>query len=312
MGEVYLAEDSKLQRRVALRPLTPRSSTVPAARRHSGAVLAIIAAAMVISLGAALALWARKATSAVPAKTVSQQASMTVTRLTNSGAAKLAAISGDGRYVAFAAGDAGGQSLWVRQVSTAGTVQAVPPQDLAYVAATFSPDGDYVYYVVYRRGTSYNSMYKVSVLGGGPRKILDDIDSAPTFSPDGSQLAFIRSTPEGGGLLVTAPADGGAVTVIATHARPLGFQTYYQTVAWAPNGRSIAVIGTDRSSLLDQIVLVDVPTGAERAIGAKWRQLSSLAWLHDGTALFANAQAVDGDAAPQLWWWTFRPARRDT
>ena len=226
---------------------------------------------------------------------------MTVTRLTNTGAAKLAAISGDGRYVAFAAGDAAGQSLWVRQVSTAGTVQVVPPQDLAYVAATFSPDGDYVYYVVYRRGTSYNSMYKVPVLGGGPRKILDDIDSAPTFSPDGRQLAFIRSTPDGGGLLVTAPADGGAVTVIATHARPLGFQTYYQTVAWAPNGRSIAVIGTDRSSLLDQIVLVDVATGAERVIGAKWRQLSSLAWLHDGTALFANAQAVDGDAAPQLW-----------
>ena len=285
-----------------LPPLTPRSSsTVPAARRHSGAVLAIVAAAMVASLGAAVALWARKATSATPAKTVSQQASMTVTRLTNTGAAKLAAISGDGRYVAFAAGDAGGQTLWVRQVSTAGTVQVVPPEDLAYVGATFSPDADYVYYVVYRRGTSYNSMYKVPVFGGGPRKILDDIDSAPTFSPDGRQLAFIRSTPDGRGLLATAPADGGAETVIATHARPLGFQIDYQTVAWAPNGRSIAAIGTDRSSLLDQIVLVDVATGAERVIGAKWRQLYSLAWLHGGTALVANAQAVDGDAAPQLW-----------
>jgi Tol biopolymer transport system component len=128
--------------------------------------------------------------------------------------------------------------------------------------------------------------------------------TGPTVIPTAAATSTPTSTPT-----ATPPVhrayvvnqSSGEVTVIATHARPLGFQLNNQPVAWSPNGRSIAAVGTDRSTLLDQILLVDVATGAEHAIGAKWRQLNSLAWLNDGSALFVNAQAIDGDGAPQLW-----------
>jgi serine/threonine protein kinase len=271
----------------------------PPARRRSVAALASVAAVTVIVLGGGLAVWSRKLSPATGG--TSPQASMTVTRLTSSGSAGVATISSDGHYVAFSTARAGEQSLWVRQVSTANSMPLVPPQDLAYVSATFSPDGDYVYSVVYERATRYSSLSRVPVLGGVPRKILDHINSAPTFSPDGKQLAFIREMPDGRSLLVRAPVDGGDVTVIATRADPLGFQILDQTVAWAPKGGSIAAIATDRTTLLDQIVLVDVTTGEQHGIGPKWRQLNALAWQGDGGALFANTQAVEGDSALQLW-----------
>ena len=38
---------------------------------------------------------------------------------------------------------------------------------------------------------SFAAVYQVPVLGGTPRKIIDDVDTPLAFSPDGRQFAFI-------------------------------------------------------------------------------------------------------------------------
>ena len=73
--------------------------------------------------------------------------SIRLTRLTNTGKSRMAAISPDGKYVVHVIEDAGKQSLWVRQVTTANNVQIVPPADVVYFGMTFTGDGNYVYYV---------------------------------------------------------------------------------------------------------------------------------------------------------------------
>src|SRR5205814_5351867 len=73
-----------------------------------------------------------------------------ITRLTNSGKVGGASISPDGKYVAYSAFDESGQSgLWVRHVATTSNVQIVPPAgaDVQFATPTFSPDGNYIYYV---------------------------------------------------------------------------------------------------------------------------------------------------------------------
>jgi Tol biopolymer transport system component len=54
------------------------------------------------------------------------------------------------------------------------------------------PDGDYIYFVHDREGTSdTNDAYVVPALGGKPRLILQNVVHAIGFSHDGKSLAFV-------------------------------------------------------------------------------------------------------------------------
>ena len=72
---------------------------------------------------------------------------MKVTMLTTTGNVQCGIISPDGKYLGYVTEEAGEQSLRVRQIATASTVQIVPPTGARYGGLTFSSDGNYVYYV---------------------------------------------------------------------------------------------------------------------------------------------------------------------
>ena len=74
-----------------------------------------------------------------------------MTRLTNTGKSRMASISPDGKYVVHVIEDGGKQSLWVRQVAIRNNVQIVAPAEVQYFGMTFSPDGNYIYYVAARK-----------------------------------------------------------------------------------------------------------------------------------------------------------------
>src|SRR5229473_743146 len=55
----------------------------------------------------------------------------------------------------------------------------------------------------------FNALYRVPALGGTSTKLIADVDSAVTFSPDGKRLAFLRrSTGRGETAIVVSNADG--------------------------------------------------------------------------------------------------------
>src|SRR2546425_4351069 len=128
-----------------------------------------------------------------PGRSAAPSASMKLTRLTTNGKAGFSAISPDGRYVIHTVKDAGAESLWMRQVATSSSVQIMPSSDRWFMGATFSPDGNYIYYVAGDKGSDIGSLYQIPALGGAPKKLIDDLVTPITISPDGKQAAFIRS-----------------------------------------------------------------------------------------------------------------------
>jgi eukaryotic-like serine/threonine-protein kinase len=282
----------------------PVSSAAAAPAKSSGRRWLIAGAALIVILAAAFAAWRYGGSREIPAVTqkIDPFTSIVLTRLTTTGTAGLAALSQDARYVAHVITDDRGSSIWLRQVATSSNVQIVPPEDGRMAGIAFSPSGDYVNYVLYPKGENYASLRQVPVLGGGVRKLADDIDTAPTFSPDGKRLAFFRGLPNQGSLMMVANVDGGDLHQLAVRNLPRGFQLNLQTLSWSPDGKMIAAAGFDNSKLAGEIVIVDAASGEEHVLpSGQWRAITALAWTPDGRGLLLTAQEAGGESIGQVW-----------
>jgi eukaryotic-like serine/threonine-protein kinase len=222
-------------------------------------------------------------------------------RLTTTGTAFLAAISPDGRYVVHVKLEESGAGLWTRQTATPSDVRIVSPADVRFDGVAFTPDANYVYYSYYPTtgtGTSFASLYKVPVLGGTPTKVLDDIDSPVTFSPNQQQLAFTRGSIERGTHdLMVANVDGSGVRSLAQSPSPDRFQA--EGASWSPDGRTILVPAN--SPMGGVIYAVDATSGAATKVGQPWGFLRDVQWLPGGAAFLATGVDFSGMATPQIW-----------
>jgi serine/threonine protein kinase/Tol biopolymer transport system component len=222
-------------------------------------------------------------------------------RLTTTGSAYIAAISPDGRYVVHAKIEEGGPGLWTRQTAATSDVRIVAPADVRIDGLAFTPDGNYIYYSYYPTtgaGTGFASLYKVPVLGGTPAKVLDDIDSPVTFSPDQKQLAFTRgSITRGTHDLMVANMDGSNVHALAPSPSPDRFQA--EGPSWSPDGRTILVPSTAATGAV--IYAVDATTGTATRVGGIWGFLRDVQWLPGGAAFLATGVDFSGIATPQIW-----------
>ncbi len=235
--------------------------------------------------------------------------SIHLTRLTNTGKSRMAAISPDGKYVVHVIEDAGKQSLWVRQVTTANNVQIVPPAEVLYFGMTFSGDGNYVYYVTAAKNESEALLYQVPVLGGTPRKLVEDVDDPVALSPDGSQIAFARFyPPKGTDDLTVAKADGSDQHVVTSRKLPSRYATSWfgnsAGLGWSPDGRTIASLAVNGMGGAQwSLVGVPVAGGAEKTISPnRWSSSGRAAWLADGSGLVLDASDQSSSLLPQLWY----------
>ena len=121
-----------------------------------------------------------------------------VSKITDTGDAVMAAISPDGKYILSITRNGGLGSLWLRNVPTNSNTQVQPPADVYYGGLRFSRDGNYFYFVRSDPGNpELKFLYRAPLLGGVAQKLVSDVDSNITFSPDGQQFAFIRCRQSG-------------------------------------------------------------------------------------------------------------------
>jgi len=172
---------------------------------------------------------------------------MRLSRLAEDGKAIDAAISPDGRYVVYVLADGEKQSLWMRQVAVESSVQVLPADRVEFDGLTFSQDGNFIYLVTAglapEKNLAVTSLYKMPVLGGTPRQLVRDIDTAISIAPDGKRMAFVRGNPtKGESYLVIANMDGGGEKVLVTKKSPQIFTggVFYSYTRWLDRARLVS------------------------------------------------------------------------
>ena len=233
-----------------------------------------------------------------PAENAANASRVKLEQLTATGQSYHVAISPDGRYVAYERVLENKAAIWLRQLAGNTNVELVPPSGNIYGLA-FSHSGEYVYFV---RG-SPSALYRVSLVGGPPTKIVDNLEGNFSISRDNDRLVFVRQIINREGQrqysLITANSDGTGEREWLTGVHPYGLDT----PMWAPDGRSIIYSYGNTTGGSQDVSLIEVSLadGTKKELSSKkFFRITKMAWLANGSGLLLSARTNLGENN-QLW-----------
>jgi len=279
-------------------PEGPSSSSAVITKEHrrkarliGAAVLALVAAATYVGHK-----FLSKNESAINTRNID------IRQLTEHGqAVGFASISPDGRFVAYGRRE-GERSLRVKQVATGSEVTVVPPQPGEFgPGATFTPDGNYLYYPHTDPANPNNiNLYSVPSLGGTPRQIVSDVVSTAAFAPDGKHIAYRRVIRERAeDQILIANSDGSGEKVIYRKTI-VGGNGLYANPTWsADNLIAVGGFETGKNQIssirvfnLDGKLITDIPLNS---------LIIDQAWAPNASGMFFVAGEKSTGMRFQIW-----------
>ena len=282
----------------ATRADTAIPATVTAHKRSTRKGVIALATAAVLVIFGGFAFWRFSKTSSKNLGDLVANLPLKIERLTASGQSRNAAISPDGKYVAYTQMFKGRYSIWIRQLTTNTNSEIVSPSD-DIVGMTFSHTGEYLYYVA----GSPSALYRVSLAGDLPTKILERLEGKFSLSPDDSRIAFIRVSTSSNGqqehALMIANSDGSNESKLLTRQYP----DKLDAPVWSPDGESIVCAYGNSAAGSQGVSLVEVKAvnGSTRELSSeKFFNIANLAWLPQKTGLIMTA-AKKSEGYRQLW-----------
>ncbi|HTP69087.1 MAG TPA: protein kinase [Dongiaceae bacterium] len=285
--------------RATVRPpsgVTPHSGSAAvlaeAAQKNKVGAAAILVGVLAIVAAAGYGIYSLTRKPATPKLLPFEK--FTIENVSNNGHITQAAISPDGKYLLQSLDEGGKQSLWLRHIPTSTNKEVVTPALTRYQGLTFSPDGNYIYFL--RRDESNeieSQLYSASVLGGEPRVIVDDVDSPISFSPDGQHFVFLRELHNSPNWdLILAKNDGTMERRIFSN-HPLASDSHIP--AWSPDGKTIVIpIVQPYREAVSGFLAVDANSGQDRLVGSSSNRIYyGPAWMPDGSAIVAPSSQLD-------------------
>jgi serine/threonine protein kinase len=222
---------------------------------------------------------------------------ITLKKITDTGKAALVAISPDGKYIMNVVSDNGQESLWLRNLPTSSNTQVIPASQTHYTALQFSPDGNYLYFERSEPGSdALHNLYRAPVLGGAPEKLISDIDSNVSFSPDAKRFVYLRyNSPQPGRFqLIIHSLDTGEDKVLLEDAISAGLQA----PAWSPNGKIIVCLTFNAPNALSGLITIDLASGKRHLFSSSATTVfNKPTWLPDGSGLIVLSQFIGAQIA---------------
>lgn len=225
-----------------------------------------------------------------------------MTAITESGQAVHAAISPDGRFLAYVLRESSGRSLRLKQLATGSDVELVPLSPGQYGQITFTPDGNYLYYTHQAPDNPYTQqIMSVPSLGGAPTLILSDQVFGLSFSPDGKEMAFVRQVGSDTSELVIAKADGSDPKVLATRKAPEQFTD--SAPGWSPDGKTLVKTsgGSGAQSAPNQLVFISRADGKMTSIPESILADSAV-WMPNGEGILLAGLEDRDHPQTQIWY----------
>lgn len=215
-------------------------------------------------------------------------------RLSTNGNVQESAISPNGKFFIYVLRNADGkQSLWVRQIGAMNAIPLVPASTANYRSINISPDNDSIYYGATLEN-SKNVLFEIPILGGTPRKILEDISSPVSFSPDGNKIAFARDKFGVGRSLAihnleTGQDENEVYTVTGDNHGLI-------EPKWSPDGKTFAFIVSEKLTDGRIWALSEISVNGgnpKNIIKPQKGKIYAHDWLADGSGLIMSADLND-------------------
>jgi len=259
------------------------SALAAAVRQHKAGAGAMAAVALLLLAAAGFGIYSLFfSTRPVPFQSIK------ISKVSGTHNARLGAMSPDGHYLAYVINNEGNESVWLRHLASESNVQIVAPQHVQFRALRFSPDGSHIYYshTLPASGPASQEydLYRIPVLGGTPQLVVRDVDTNPTFSPDGERIVFCRANdPDPGKYhVIIANVDGTNEKSILTDS----MEKVIMDEAWSPDGKTIVATQLSQTNNANSVISIDPNTGKQKSMpGPPYTVLPSVSWLPDGKAL---------------------------
>lgn len=221
---------------------------------------------------------------------------VSIRKLSQSNEVALSVIAPDGRSVAYVTYDTdGGRSLWFRRVNDTNSILVVPSQQVHFWDIGFSNDSEHLYYITAPRFGTHGTLYRVSALGGQPRKVKDAVNHLGNLSPDGKRFLFVRygeAAPEStvnvkDSKLISANSEDGSDERIH---KVLTGESLIRKARYSSDGNTIYYIRRELDgSEYWSIMALDILSESEREIIRQKERIDALAPLRDKKGLLISA-----------------------
>jgi Tol biopolymer transport system component/DNA-binding winged helix-turn-helix (wHTH) protein len=256
----------------------------------------IFVASVILFVGAlGIGSWYARSKSSEPTAPV-LAVSFSAEKLSTNGKVTHAVLSPDGRNVVYTNGtNSDKESVWLRQLEDGSNVEIIPPSDDIYFGLELSPDGSWLYFARLPRLMNVTrDIYRVSIFGGIPQKIINDTESLMSISPDGKQISFVRCPRRDGefcSLWIADAADGKNERKLISRPHPFRIADH----RFSPDGKTIAFAVGQSATASNEFGLaeVDLASGAERELTKeKFFDIDNLVWLPDRSGWLLTASRV--------------------